>query len=371
MTQGAALEDLRHRHHRPARLRGVSGPYRSAVLLLVITGTLGGACRQGGQAGADLRQALLDREVDLDALFAPPTEAELRALQATWRMVDSMPGDFREEASLTLEGGDTLRVLSHMVSGQRHYGIVIEPKGEHLPGSLPVFVNLIGFGPEMRLEVPPDAVAYDGAAVTMLPSFRGHELVVGDAAWRSDGDPFDHCDGGSDDALAFLEVALMATPAADPRRTVVFGGSRGGNVAMMVGIRRQDVAGVVNLAGPTDYLQEELLDNPNTVPTYANYFVANLLDGGTDVDEARERILSCSPFYFADQIPPLQLHHGTGDRVVPISQAEALHDRLRSLGRIAPDYELFVYEGADHQLTEALKVLGPRVKEFVRMRTVR
>lgn len=344
-------------------------PYRNAIPLLLTAATLAGACRQGGQAGADLRDALLDREVDLDALFAPPTDAELQALEATWRAADLAPQGVREEASLVLDGGDRLRVLSHVVSGLRHYGIVIEPEGEHPPGSLPVFVNLIGFGPEMRLDVPSDAAAYDGAAVTILPSFRGHELVVGDDSWRSEGDPFDQCDGGSDDALAFLEVALSTTPAADPQRMVIFGGSRGGNVAMMVGVRRRDVAGVVNLAGPTDYLLEGLLDNLNMVPTYANYFVANLLEGGADVDEARERILSCSPLYFAEQIPPLQLHHGTADRAVPISQSEALRDRLQSLGRVAPDYELFVYEGADHHLTQALDEIGLRVNEFVRLRS--
>jgi pimeloyl-ACP methyl ester carboxylesterase len=338
--------------------------------LVSVATALVGACNQQDQAANDLREALLDRDVDLGVLFARPTDTELEALETKWRAEDFAPEDVREEASVVLDSGDVLRVLSHLVSGQRHYGVVIEPEGAHMPGSLPVFVNLIGFGPEMRLEVPPDASAYDGAAVTILPSFRGHELLVGEDSWRSEGDPFDQCDGGTDDALAFLAVALSTTPAADPDRIVLFGGSRGGNVAMMMGIRRPDVAGAVSLAGPTDYLQGPLLDNLNMVPTYANYFLANLLDGGSNVDEARERILSCSPLYFADALPPLQLHHGTADVNVPVAQSESLRDRLRSLGRVSPDYELFIYEGADHQLTNALDAISPRVEQFFRARSV-
>ena len=357
------------RHEQPARVGDVLSSSFHAVFLVVTAATLAGACQQEGQASTGLREALRDREVDLDVLFAPPTDAELRMLEDTWRAADWTPEGVREEASFTLDSGDRLRVLSHLVSGLRHYGVVIEPEGTHPPGSLPVLVNLIGFGPEMRLDVPPNATAFEGAAITILPSFRGHELVVGEDAWRSEGNPFDQCDGGSDDALAFLEAVLSTTPAADPQRTLVFGGSRGGNVAMMVGIRRQDVAAVVSLAGPTDYLQERLLDNLNMAPTYANYFLVNLIDGGAAVDDARERILSCSPIHFADQIPPLQLHHGTADRAVPLSQSEGLRDRLRSLGRVAPDFELFVYQGEEHELTGALDDIGSRVRHFFRVRS--
>ena len=82
---------------------------------------------------------------------------------------------------------------------RRHYGVVIEPPGEHEAGWLPVVVSLIGFGAETLLEVPSDAQAYDGAYVTIIPSFRGHELQVGDESWVSEGDAFDQCDGGTDD----------------------------------------------------------------------------------------------------------------------------------------------------------------------------
>lgn len=326
------------------------------------------SCGSGNEGNARLRGVLVERGIDLDALFAPPTHEELAALRAAWRAVDSSPQDVREEGMYVLDEGDTLHVLSHRVGDLRHYGVVIEPPGDHAPGSLPVVANLIGFGGGMRLEVPRDATAYDGAYVTVFPSFRGHLLQYGNNLWRSEGNPFDQCDGGTDDALAFLEVALESTPSADPERLALLGGSRGGNVAMMLSIRRGDIDGVVNVAGPTDYLHEELLDHPNLTRFYEDHFVAELLDGGTDLDEARARMLSCSPLYFAERLPALQVHHGTADQNVPFEQAELLAQHMNALGRTAPLYELFVYEGADHRLADHLGDVVMRIDAFVESR---
>lgn len=334
----------------------------------VVLTMLSVACGNGNNRNGSVRDALLDRSVDLAALFAPPTDAELTALDAEWRSRDTSPDGVREEAAFVLDGGDTIRVLSHLVDGTRHYGVVLEPPGEHDPGSLPVVANFIGFGQDMRLEVPSDATAYDGAYVTVLPSFRGHVLQFGNEMWFSRGNPFDQCDGGTDDALAFLEVALAETPAADPERLALLGGSRGGNVAMMVAVRRGGVDGVVNIAGPTDYLREEFLDHPNLTRLYSEYFVAGLLDEGMDLDDARARMLSCSPLYFAERLPSLQVHHGTADENVPFEQAEALAERMTELGRSAPLYELFVYEGSDHELVDVLDDIAQQVDAFVESR---
>ncbi|MEM8607160.1 MAG: prolyl oligopeptidase family serine peptidase [Myxococcota bacterium] len=338
---------------------------RSILVALLTTFAFVASAGCGDQGETTLRDALSREGVDVAALFAEPTDAELARLLASWEADRPVPENVREEASRSLDGGDKLRVLSHDVRGVRHHGVVVEPPGDHAPNSLPVVMNLIGFGQEMRLEVPNDAAAYDGAYVTVLPSFRGHELRVGDDVWASGGDPYDQCDGGTDDALAFLEAALMTTPTADATRLAVIGGSRGGNVGMMVGVRREDVDGIANVAGPTNYLLEELLDVPNMVPLYANYFVAGLLEGSGNVEQARERMLSCSPLYFADRLPPLQSHHGTADRNVPFTQAEALDQRMRALGRAVPSYQLFVYQGANHELSDELQDIGVRVDGFV------
>ena len=324
-----------------------------------------GGCGGDSSDAVTLHEWLTNLGVDVTELFAPPTTAEIDAIREDWRDRELGAVDVRIEAERALPAGETLRVLSHMVGQQTHYGLVILPPGDHDPGSLPVLANFIGFGRVLVLDVPDTARAYDSRFVTMLPSFRGHELRVGDESWFSDGDPYDQCDGGTDDAIAFLEAALSMTPEADPSTLIALGGSRGGNVAMLAGIRREDVDGVANIAGPTDYLRPELLDHPNMTALYTNYFVRDLLAGVGTIPEARRRMLACSPLHFAEALPPMQAHHGTADENVPFEQAELLATRMRDLGRVPPEFQLFAYEGADHALVEELTLISERIEKFI------
>ncbi|MGB5809833.1 MAG: prolyl oligopeptidase family serine peptidase [Polyangiales bacterium] len=323
------------------------------------------ACSGDGDSDTSLRTALVERDVDLDLLFADPTDAEIDAARADWAGRQLGVRSLREEAAFTLDEGESMRVLSHRVGAQRHYGVVIVPAGEHLPGTLPVLISLVGFGAEMLVEIPTDARAYDDAYVTLFPSFRGHELRVRGQSWMSGGNPYDQCDGGADDAIAFVNAALEATPAADASSFATIGGSRGGNVGMLIGIRREDVSGVVNIAGPTDYLREELLDHPNMVALYASHFVRGLLDGTGDLNEARMRMLTCSPLHFAEDLPPTQAHHGALDLNVPFEQAELLAKRMDELRRSPPAFEFFAYEESDHQLSDVRKDIELRVDAFI------
>ncbi len=336
---------------------------KGMVLLLVALLALG--CGDDGGSIGPLHDALETNGVDVGALFAPPTTSELESMLSDWSGRQLGAVDLQDDATFTLQSGDTLRVLSHLVGDQRHYGAVIVPAGAHVVGSLGVFVSLIGFGKSMLLEIPPQTTADGDAHITLLPSFRGHTLRFGDQEWVSGGDAFDHCDGGTDDAIAFINAALQATPEATSTGMFAVGGSRGGNVALLIGIRKTSIAGVVDIVGPTDYLREELLEHPNVSPLYQGYFVKGLLDGTSDATEARRRLLACSPLYFAEQLPPTQVHHGTADLNVPFTQAELLSDRMAELGRMPPDFELFTYEGADHQLVAEKPQIETRVGAFI------
>lgn len=337
----------------------------TVVTLHVLIAAVLSGCGDDGAENATLSETLSARGIDLTTLFAPPSAEELDALTMAWAHEQPGPEGLRDEASYVLPSGDSMRVISHLVGENRHYGVVVVPAGAHEAESLPVAIDLAGFGVEMVLEVPSEIRALNGEFVTLLPSFRGQELRFEEQSWFSEGDPYDQCEGGSEDALAFIEAALESTPVASRAELVAIGGSRGGNVAMLLGVRGSKVRGVVEIAGPTDYLREELLDHPNVSALYANYFVRDLLDGGTDVDEARRRMLACSPLYFAERLPPTQAHHGTEDQNVPFAQAELLDARMRELGRVPPEFELFAYPGGDHQLSDELDLIGERVRVFL------
>ena len=146
---------------------------------------------------------------------------------------------------------------------------------------------------------------------------------------------------------------------------VVIGGSRGGNVAMLIGIRQPSIDAVVSIAGPTDYHRQDLIGHPNLSALYANHFLRELLEGGSDIAEARRRMLACSPIHFAEELPPTQAHHGTADENVPPMQAELLASRMAELGREPPEFELFTYEGADHRLEAVLPQIEARTEIFL------
>ncbi len=61
----------------------------------------------------------------------------------------------------------------------------------------------------------------------------------------------------------------------------------------------------------------------------------------------------------------MQAHHGTEDLNVPFAQAELLDARMRELGRLPPEFELFAYPGADHELSDELDLIGERVSVFL------
>src|SRR5690606_34274732 len=88
--------------------------------------------------------------------------------------------------------------------------------------------------------------------VVVVPSFRAEPLHYAGRTYHSDGPP-SPWDRDVDDALALLNTALQTTPSADPGRIAALGFSRGGAVAMLMGVRDPRVEAIVEFFGPTDF----------------------------------------------------------------------------------------------------------------------
>jgi dienelactone hydrolase len=59
-----------------------------------------------------------------------------------------------------------------------------------------------------------------------------------------------------------------------------------------------------------------------------------------------------------DQLPPVQIHHGTNDDVVDKSQSEKLVQELESVGKQKDiDYEVFYYKGEGHGFSSPSAIL--------------
>ena len=162
-----------------------------------------------------------------------------------------------------------------------------------------------------------------------------------------------------DDALSLLDVALAIEPLADADRVAVLGFSRGAGVAMLMGIRDDRVDRIAEFFGPTDFfdvfvqdvVEEALRGTLRDLPGLSfldESFLQPLKRGEVTIADVRRQLVLRSATLHADQLPILQLHHGTADAVVEVSQAESLIGAMEALGRTVPEFEAFLYQGGGH-----------------------
>ncbi|MSR84581.1 MAG: peptidase [Candidatus Latescibacteria bacterium] len=319
------------------------------------------AC-SGSPAGPGKDPARLVAGVDFDRLFAPPTPEELTLISTQWAARPAPA--YTEVLSATVPLGAqsaSLHILAYTVAGARLYGALLVPR-HAAPGSLPLIVY--AHGGDQGASVEELALLSFALATTRgqyayaLPAFRAEALSYGQQTFMSEGEP-SLWDGDVDDGLAFIAVALAAEPALDPGQVGAVGISRGGAVALLMAIRDSRLSRVVDFFGPTDLLDvfgqevaaEALLGKGRLLPglDYLNRTLLQPLKQGTlGIPEARLELIRRSPVYFADRLPAVQVHHGTADSLVPVSQAQRLIDAMQRLGRAAPEFQSYLYPGGGH-----------------------
>lgn len=328
-------------------------------LLLLFLALLLAGCELAASPDADRVVA----GVDLDVLFEPASAAEMALVVADWATRDVSPVDVQviQSSPATIAGvAVEVRIVGHLVEGVRHYGAIVTPTGFGA-GELPVLVY--AHGGDSGLDMNEAAAVFElfpqivSEFVLVMPSFRDEPLHFGGQTWQSDG-PASPWDRDVDDALALLNAALDIEPVADASRMGVLGFSRGGAVGMLMSLRDDRIDGVVEFFGPTDFFgpfvqdvfTEALLGSPRDLPgldVLNERFVAPLAAGALTIDEVRLELVRRSPVLWARDLPRLQVHHGVADAIVPVSQAEHLMDAMAAIGRTAPSFEAFIYEGSD------------------------
>lgn len=319
--------------------------------------------------------------VDLDEVFASPTPGEMTLVETDWASRNTSAQNVVVEQTTPVTIGQvaaTVRIVSHTVAGNKHYGAVIAANNLQ-PASAPMLVY--AHGGDGGVSIDEEALAILGLFpeladdfVLVVPSFRDETLRFGGVTWLSEG-PASPWDYDVDDAIALVNVALQVEPAADESRIGVLGFSRGGGVGLLMDIRDSRIDGVVDFFGPTDFFDvfvqdvvtEALQGQPRNLPglDYLNdTFVQPLADGTLSLDDVRVELVRRSAVLWASDIDLLQVHHGTSDTVVPVSQTESLSRAMASIARAAPAYEAFLYEGGVHDPFSLASSL-PRARDFL------
>lgn len=377
---GAPLPDL----PRTGRAGGTGRTRGGAArrLMLVCTGllTLGiAACDRTSPAEPWASRNLVGG-LDLQRLFAPPSDAELAAVRSDWQGRTPVASGVQVELDALVALGDgagngagngasatlRLRVLSHLSGGDRHVGALITPPSlPTLPlpdASLAVLVY--GHGGETGVDLGEvfeqlPAFGIDPTQVALLiPAFGGESLRFGPGQWLASGSS-DPWDGDVDDALDLLETALQADAALDASRIGVLGFSRGGAVGLLMAARDPRIDAVVSFAAPTDFfgefvqsvVRETLVYGPPDLPGAAaldESVLQPMQSGIQSLDWGRLELARRSTAWFAADLPAVQLHHGTADDVVPPSETERLMTQLVAAGRGEPEVEAHFYAGGGH-----------------------
>ena len=302
-----------------------------------------------------------------DELLAPPTPAELEAVDRGWPAPAIDGAAIVDRVAVRWDGrAYEARVVTHHLDGETRCGLVIVPDGA-APGSLAALVDVR----DIRWDYPPRDLTNGPFVVTrilgddaarfaiVMPCLRGGTLRVAGREVTAAGDRRDAWEGAAIDAIAFTTAALAVTPELDPARIVAYGYSRGGGVALLVGQRDPRVRAVVAFAAPTDWF-EAMTDEGGPWPARlaaaardpalpADSLRAQFLDwfvrDGESLAALRRRLVASSPRYFAARLPPTQVHQGERDSAVPVANARVLAAAAAKAG--AP-VEVHVYPGEPH-----------------------
>ena len=318
--------------------------------------------------------------LDLNALFAPPTADEITQVKEEWDTRTPEVSGVRPELDSEVPAGlgsVRVRILSHTVGGHRHYGAVVTPVGAADPGSLPVILYAHGGDDGVNIDqivLVNTLLQFQRlSAAFVVPSYRSEPLQLGDEVFLSEGPP-SPWDRDVDDTISLLSVALEQAPELDEERVAILGLSRGGGVGLLTAARDKRIKAVVEFFGPTDLFDEyareifeealegELRDLPGL--DYLNEILLLPWKLGVLSDaEARLELVRRSGVYFVDRLPPVQIHHGTEDAVVAVSQAYRLIEAMKAAGKT--DFEEYIYAGGTHDYTTLLRAPA-RTAEFLR-----
>ncbi len=317
-----------------------------------------------GQTSKDNEETLLKK------ILVDPSAGEIRKVLAERRRLALSPKNIIVHDSIELLNSNRLYVLSHSIEGCRHYGAIVIP-GRPDQRKLPVVIFATGGdGIHTRFDLTQDfnhkAARFpnflgsdlDSNSIIVIPSFRGQQLIIGDKKYQSEGPVSDAFDGATTDALAFLNVALAIFKKADENRIMIYGGSRGGTVALLAAARDKRIKRVVAVAAPSD-MKELYHLYPDQ---FKLLFFKDLLAGRISESEARKKFISCSPIYFTKELPLVQLHHDKNDPFVPAAFAKRLVESMRVNGK---DIVFYTYEEGIHGFWND-ENYWKRVQEFVR-----
>jgi uncharacterized membrane protein (UPF0127 family)/dienelactone hydrolase len=198
--------------------------------------------------------------------------------------------------------------------------------------------------------------------ITIHPDYRYHAVSPKEAFLTDlDSSPrgrahHDFYVGYTEDVMALLDALQESNHQLwDVNRIGMWGHSMGGGITARIMVLRPEVRAYVLFAP----LSAEVEDNFYELPQSEISWLAQTYGIGRAASEVYKKI---SPLtYFSDVSAPVQLHHGTSDKDVPITFSEKMFTTLRALGK---KVEFYTYADEGHEFGEAWLVAAERALQF-------
>lgn len=357
---------------------------RRLALALLASSLVLAACDSTDSGSPTLPPQGLDsqtvaRQRLLDDLFAPATFAETTLVASQWleripsadgaRWEDSgrvavqlpsfatllgFPESWTLPDSFLSPGVPTrpfdsvhVRILSHVVDGFRHQGVLWTPTG---PARLPILVfshgGDDGIDSAQWSAVLQATKAFRDSIAILAPSFRSEPVGVLSRP-VSEGGP-SPWDRDVEDLRSLVRSAAALDSRLDTTNVCLVGYSRGGGVALLAAARDSLFTCLATVAAPTAFqgpwvraLSDSILrGRPVDLPGLDHLSETVLLpyrEGRIPLDSARRELVRRSAVRWARRLPTNAVFfHGYVDQLVPSEELDRLQVALQVLGR-TPD----------------------------------
>lgn len=294
----------------------------------------------------------------------PPAEQNLHPLQIHAMRAQQYPGsDIVIERVLEAGVNYSRYYVSYLSEGLRIYALMTVPTGEKPASGWPVVIFNHGYIPPAEYRTTERYIAYvDQIArsgyIVFRSDYRGHD--------RSEGRP-----GGiytspnySIDVLNAV-ASVKRYPEADPNRIGMWGHSMGGYITLRSMVVSNDIkAGVIWAGVVARYPDLFTRWNPGVRVTAASpgswVYSLEQAHGSVEQNPAFWNSISANA-YLKDLDGPIQLHHGTGDTVVPWEFSEMLYNEMLAADQVV---EFYTYEGDNHNISNYFDQAMQRTIEF-------
>jgi len=302
---------------------------------------------------------VLDEKRVVSNLFQGGPEVSLHSLAIESLRDREYPGsDIVIEQELNRGGNYSRYIASYKSDGLKIFGLLTIPNGQIPAGGWPAIIFNHGYIPPSQYVTSQRYEAYlDGFAksgyVVFKSDYRGHGNSEGSATgnYFSPGYAVD---------VANAVSSIKKYKDVNPEKIGMWGHSMGGNLAMKNLVLSDDIKAVVIWAGVVGSY-EDILNNWSRARSWQMASAEhrhqgpsrqNFLDEFGEYEENPNFWKSIDPYTYLDDIDtPVQLHHGTGDTHVPLSFSEGFKRALEKEGK---SVELYIYDGADHNLSGAV-----------------